>query len=165
MPFIFTELNSLSRHGRLELYSSSPQPLSEILLYFLSPICPAGNYHELPDIVGTLVDSGIRHKMQALTMGGAAVRQDGKHYTSDGSETQIIDTKDVLPPTHRLGGLYDDTKLHHVLEGINKQVHLPPIAVRALGGHETHTYEIVDGIHRYYSSVRLGLSKLPVVIS
>ncbi|WNG46147.1 hypothetical protein F0U60_20030 [Archangium minus] len=163
MSFMFTELNELSAMDRLKKHTDNPQPLSEILLYYLSPICPPENYSELFDISLTIENEMIRKKIMNLTLTGAPTRQNNAYYkTLKECSPHIIDTKNVLPPLHRLGAIYDDRKLSNVLNGIQKGVPLPPITVKFLKDHKTHEYEIVDGIHRYYASVKQGFGKLPV---
>lgn len=165
MPLIFAELNVLSPSGRSELFASDPQPLDELLLYYLSPICPTRNYGELREVVATLANANVRGKMvDLLWLDGATIRRDGESYGYiDGENVQLVNTYEVMPPTDRLGGLYSDAKLAHVLEGMASGEPLPPIEVDAIQD-QRFKYSVRDGIHRYYASIKHGYGKLPVVI-
>lgn len=167
MPFIFVELSFLRQSSRLELFVSHPQPIEEILLYYLCPICPAKFYNELDFVVGTIENHSQKSKMTQLFLSfglSAAFRQDAKLFTYDKkSKAKEVPTYKILPPTDRLGGLYDDTKLKNVLSGIQDNKPLPPVIVQD-SKDKRFDYEVVDGIHRYYASVKLGYGKIPVVI-
>jgi hypothetical protein len=167
MGFMFAELNALTRANRISLYYSDPRILEEILLYYLSPICPANNWEELEDVVTTIKNPQIRAKMESLFfLSPSSIRRDGVCYSYDDSGTEnvwIISTFEVLPPTDRLGGLYGDEKLNVVLAGMHNNIKLPPMKLR-LTNNTSFEYEVVDGIHRYYASIKLGHGKLPAFI-
>jgi ParB-like chromosome segregation protein Spo0J len=66
-------------------------------------------------------------------------------------------------PTHRLGALYSDDKLNNVVAGMRTGVVLPPMVLQA-STTPGYRYQVVDGIHRYYGSIKLGHGQLPAVI-
>jgi hypothetical protein len=165
MTVIFSELNELSRDGRLELYQSGPQSLEDILLYYLSPICPPGRYGELAEVVRTIDDPLIRQKMESLLWNASNIRINDSYAFISGNvvpqNVVTVRTCEVQPPTDRLGGLYSDYKLENVLEGMETGTILPPVQLRALPGHGDFKYRVIDGIHRYYASVKRGYAELP----
>lgn len=167
MGFMFAELNTLTSAGRISLYQSQPQSLEEILLYYLSPICPAKYWNELEFVVTTIKNTNIRKKMEELLyLSPSAIRRDGVCYKYDDSGIEnvwIIGTYEVLPPTERLGGLYSEQKLLNVLAGIQANIKLPAMTLKVIQD-PSFEYEVIDGIHRYYASVKLGHGKLPALI-
>ena len=164
MPFIFVELNDFSSSQRYALYQSTPQSVEEILLYYLAPICPSKNYQELPNILSTMQEGRVKDKMQELLPFFESPERRDTHFAYSGDAT-IIGTYKVKPPTDRLGGLFSSDKLTHVLAGMDEGVKLPPITVKRTPADTNFDYEIIDGIHRYYSSVKNGLALLPVTIT
>src|SRR6266849_1607646 len=41
---------------------------------------------------------------------------------------------------------------------------LPPVEVQALASSKTHRFKVYNGYHRYYASVAVGYTKLPIVM-
>jgi ParB-like chromosome segregation protein Spo0J len=101
--------------------------------------------------------------METLLDADASKERTGKTYECDDYD-DFVPTYKVKPPTDRLRELYDDEKLAHVLEGMVADKLLPAMKVKFSSG-GPFDYEVVDGIHRYYASVKRGYAKLPVVLA
>jgi hypothetical protein len=77
----------------------------------------------------------------------------------------VIDLVQVKPPQRDPGtGLFKKYKLLPVLFALTSpECSLPPITVERLLG-SSFQFSVTNGFHRYYASVAVGFSKLPVVI-
>lgn len=165
MPFIFSELSGLSSSSRIDLFASDPQSIEEILQYYLCPMCSPNSYGELLHVTAFITNQSIRDKMTALMLDASPVRYANHFaYSAVGNrQPLVVPTYKLKPPTDRLGGLYSQEKLDHVLSGIQAGTALPPVEVSAIAGGD-FDYAVIDGIHRYYSSVKLGLARIPVLV-
>ena len=140
--------------------------VEEILKYYLSTAgdaADASQYHELAHAVTRIQNPEIRTKMETLLDADASRERISKAYECEDYE-DFVQTYKVKPPTERLKELYDDVKLARVLAGMAENKALPAIKVRFSSG-GPFEYEVVDGIHRYYASVKHGFAKLPVVLA
>jgi hypothetical protein len=78
--------------------------------------------------------------------------------------TAILALVDVAPPKRQAGvrWFYKD-RMVSILKGMVSGSVLPPIKIdRPPVIHAPHTYRLRDGFHRFYASVALGFSHLPV---
>jgi hypothetical protein len=142
---------------------SELQSLEEILKYYLSSECEPTQYRDLADAVTRIQNAGIRTKMEALLRGASNIRRN-EWFSCDDYE-DIVLACTVKPPTERLGELYDDDRLARVLEGMDDGTELPPVKVKYAPQGDSFDYEVVDGIHRYYASVKRGYAKIPVQLA
>ena len=86
-------------------------------------------------------------------------------YTLNAKNVEVIDLTEIRPP-RRDDGVppFQKYKLVPVLLAFQSpECELPAVDVRRIetGGYR---YEVLNGYHRYYASIAVGFTKLPVVV-
>jgi hypothetical protein len=85
------------------------------------------------------------------------------HFRSRAPHT-VIDITSITSPI-RLEGVrwFDEARLISIFEGIIASDSIPPIDVD-LAPAPAQRYRVRDGLHRYYASIALGFSRVPVTV-
>lgn len=87
------------------------------------------------------------------------------HYRTDQTSSMIVPIAEIEPP-RRANGLWfrnRDTVVD-LLQGIRYGVALPPIEVWSKGKRST-IYSVRDGFHRFYLSIAVGFTEIPLKIN
>lgn len=84
----------------------------------------------------------------------------------DAQNIDVVLLSDIEPPTRSSGvPPFKKYKMVPVLLGfLSPECALPPVEVNALPPSERYRFRVRNGYHRYYASVAVGYTKLPVVI-
>lgn len=78
---------------------------------------------------------------------------------------QVVSLSSVEPPTRSEGvPSFKKYKLVPVLFAFQSpECELPPIAVQRISSPSQYEFRVLNGYHRFYSSVAVGYSKLPII--
>lgn len=88
-------------------------------------------------------------------------------YSSSGEgDTQVVPLLGIEPPSRNEGvSPFRKYKLVPVLLAFSSpECALPPVEVSCLHNSGTYQYRVVNGYHRYYASVAVGYTSIPVVV-
>lgn len=86
-------------------------------------------------------------------------------YRPEVENVQIVGLEQIEPPQRSAGvELFKKYKLVPVLLAFRSpECSLPPVEVVALW-QSTYNYRVINGCHRYYASVSVGFTHLPVIM-
>jgi len=95
-----------------------------------------------------------------VSAGMVGYTTDLQHYTTDSTYKEIAPIQDIIPPL-RDGGLIwfrDRDTVIKLLQGMQNNEKIPPIEVCG----EAKKLVVYDGLHRFYLSIAVGYTNIPV---
>jgi hypothetical protein len=100
-------------------------------------------------------------EMNAFTPSGVFYQPSPKYPDFD-----LVPITDIEPPTRDLGyQLFKKYKMVPVLLAfLSQERPLPPVDVVSIEPTGRYRLKVVNGCHRYYASIAVGYTKLPVVV-
>jgi hypothetical protein len=104
---------------------------------------------------------GIRRHANILTrIGSVSVRRTAR------TEVERVHIADIEPPTRSNGiAPFRKYKLLPILFAFQSpECILPPVTVVRLALNASHRFRVLNGFHRFFASVAVGYTLLPVVI-
>lgn len=88
-----------------------------------------------------------------------------RHYICNQDGVCIVDISEIEPRFRAKG--FNKKRLLRILRGFKYNSELPPIKVVKSERQDSrgYAYRLIDGMHRFYSSVAAGFTHIPVIIS
>ncbi len=84
------------------------------------------------------------------------------HYTAiEENGIMVLSINDILPRFRAKG--FNERRILRILKCISNNVELPPILVQQNRRNSSYKYIIIDGFHRFYSSIAVGFTHIPAV--
>ena len=101
-------------------------------------------------------------EMDGFTRNGGAFYP----YAPGSEEVQIVPLVDIEPPTRALGvPPFKKYKLVPLLLAFSSpECALPPVEVCSVAPSGPYRFKVFNGYHRYYASIAVGYTALPVVV-
>ena len=89
----------------------------------------------------------------------------GPHYCAAG-DSIVVPIQDVEPPLRDGGKIWfrNRDSVVQILDGMRSGEELPPIQVWSREKTNSSRYIVRDGLHRFYLSIAVGFTAIPVVI-
>ncbi|WP_197338870.1 hypothetical protein [Ralstonia solanacearum] len=88
------------------------------------------------------------------------------HYQTAEMRSTVVSIEDVEPPLRDGGKIWfrDRETVIRLLDGMRNGAELPPIEVWSKGKKNSTHHVVRDGFHRFYLSLAVGFTEIPVVI-
>jgi len=87
-------------------------------------------------------------------------------YNSSNPSVEIVQIESVKPPTRNPGvhWFYKNRMVAVLMAFTSPECALPAVPVKRIRPGGDYSFELTDGFHRYYASVAVGYTHLPVTI-
>jgi hypothetical protein len=95
-----------------------------------------------------------------ILAGMVGFKADLQHYNTDLTYKELVSIQEIIPPLREGGVIWfrDRDTVIELLQGMRNNEKIPPIEV----SFETKNLKIHDGFHRFYLSIAVGYTDIPI---